>query len=324
MRTLALILLLLPGLTCLAEESARVFSVPARASAGKIARDLKAQGFIDSELLFKAGVLLSGSRGKLKAGEYEIPAGATWWGILSIIKSGKSMTHPFVVPEGYSLGQIAQVLSSKGLANPLVFMALAKNIEIARKLSVTASPDLEGYLFPDTYQIPRGYGEERILAMMVGRFHEKVPSDLLGKGRAKGMSPHQVLSLASIVEREVRADAERPKVASVFYNRMRQDKRLESCATVRYAMGKFEGPLLSEDLQFRSPYNTYRHRGLPPGPICSPGLKSIQAAAEPALTDFLFFVVSKNGEHVFSRTFDEHKRAKFRYKAKVRAGVIEQ
>ena len=126
------------------------------------------------------------------------------------------------------------------------------------------------------------------------------------------------------MEREARADAERAKVASVFVNRLAQGQRLESCATVRYATSKFIGPVLDEDLHFHSPYNTYRHKGLPPGPICSPGLKSISAAAEPAQTDYLFFVVASNGEHVFSRTFEEHKQAKFRYKAKVRAGVIEE
>jgi len=266
---------------------------------------------------------LSGNRGHLKAGEYEIPEGSWSWGILSILSSGKSMTHPFTVPEGFSTGQVAALLQAKGLADAAKFLALARSPEEARKLSVSAA-SLEGYLFPDTYQIPRGFGESRILALMAARFRERVPAGLLEKGRARGLSAHQVLTLASIVEREARADAERAKVASVFINRLAQGQRLESCATVRYATGKFTGPVLDEDLHFHSPYNTYRHKGLPPGPICSPGLKSIQAAAEPAQTDYLFFVVAGNGEHVFSRTFEEHKQAKFRYKAKVRAGVIEE
>jgi UPF0755 protein len=304
-------------------DASRIFSVPLGAGAGHIARDLKAQGFIASETLFKVEVLLSGNRGCLKAGEYEIPPGAWSWGILAILSGGQSMTHPFTVPEGFSTRQIASRLQDKGLADGAKFLALVRDPGQARRLSVSAS-SLEGYLFPDTYQIPRGFGEARILALMVARFHERVPLALLEEGRAHGFSPHQVLTLASIVEREARVDAERAKVASVFVNRLARGQRLESCATVRYATGKLTGPVLDGDLYFRSPYNTYRHSGLPPGPICSPGLKSIQAAAEPAQTGYLFFVVGRNGEHVFSRTFDEHKQAKFRYKAKVRAGVIEE
>jgi len=300
----------------------RVFSVPLGAGAGKVAHELKAQGYILSEALFKAEVFFSRSRGKLKAGEYEIPQGASGWEILGLLCSGRSMTHPFTVPEGYSSDQVARVLGGKGLADPARFMALVHDPAMARRLSVSAK-SLEGFLFPDTYQIPRRFGEARILELMVARFRERVPAELLAKGRSHGMSPLQVLTLASVVEREARRDSERPKVASVFLNRIAKGQRLESCATVRFAMGKFEGPLLSEDLHFHSPYNTYRHKGLPPGPICSPSIKSIEAAAEPAKTDYLFFVVSGNGEHLFSRTFEEHKQAKFRYKAKVRAGVIE-
>jgi len=326
---LSFLLLALAPLLAAAPDAAgdtpegRIFSVPLGAGTGRIARDLKSQGLIASETLFKAEVLLSGNRGRLKAGEYEIPEGAWSWGILSILSSGKSMTHPFTVPEGFSTGQIAALLQSKGLADAAKFLSLARDPGEARRLSVSAA-SLEGYLFPDTYQIPRGFGEARILELMAARFRERVPAALLEKGRAHGLSQHQVLTLASIVEREARADAERAKVASVFVNRLAQGQRLESCATVRYATSKFTGPVLDEDLHFHSPYNTYRHKGLPPGPICSPGLKSISAAAEPAQTDYLFFVVASNGEHVFSRTFEEHKQAKFRYKAKVRAGVIEE
>jgi UPF0755 protein len=310
-------------LPCRSGEDPAIFSVPMGVGAAKISRDLESQGFIHSAVLFRLTALLTGAKHKLKAGEYEIPGGASLWRILAILKSGKSMLHEFTVPEGFSSFQIAELLGSQKLAKPERFLDLAHSSEEAQKLSVTAQ-GLEGYLFPDTYQIPRGLGEERILRMMVERFRQKVGPELLAKGRAQGLTPHQVVILASVVEREAKADSERPKVASVFLNRLKKNMRLESCATVRFAMNKYQGPVLDQDLHFKSRYNTYRHRGMPPGPICSPGLTSLEAAAQPAQTDYLFFVVAGDGAHVFSKTFEEHKKAKFRHKARLRAGVVEE
>jgi UPF0755 protein len=307
---------------CHAPGGSATFSVPVGRGSSHIAHDLAEQGFVHSEAVFKALVTLTGSRHKLKAGEYEFPAGANAWQVLKVLRSGKSLLHEFVVPEGFSSVQIAGLLESEHLADRDKFLALAHSPEFAAKLSVNART-LEGYLFPDTYQVPRGLGEEHIIRMMVDRFQQKVGPDLLGEGRANGMKPQEVLVLASIVEREARLDVERPKVASVFLNRIRKNMRLESCATVRYAMGKYHGPVLDTDLHFHSPYNTYRHRGFPPGPICSPGLPSLQAAAHPAETSYLFFVVAGNGDHVFSKDFEDHKKAKFRYKRALKAGVVE-
>jgi UPF0755 protein len=300
-----------------------VVSIPMGSGTGKVAHDLKECGLIRSEFLFKAAVLLSGSRGKLKAGEYEILRRSNLWSVVGVLRSGKSLLHEFTVPEGLSAFQIARVLGEKKLADPKKFLNLVQDAGLAKQLGVPAH-SLEGFLFPDTYQIPRNLGEEKIARLMVERFFHKVDAALLAKGKSRGLKPLQVVVLASIVEREARADAERAKVASVFLNRIGKNMRLESCATVRFAMDKYQGPVLSEDLHYKSPYNTYRHRGLPPGPICSPGLKSLQAAAEPAKTDYLFFVVAGNGEHIFSKDFESHKKAKFRYKAKKRAGVEEE
>jgi UPF0755 protein len=240
-----------------------------------------------------------------------------------VLRSGKSLLHEFTVPEGLSSSQIARVLGERKLADPQKFRALVADANLAGQLKIPAKT-LEGYLFPDTYQIPRNLGEEKILRMMVERFFQKVNPSLLSQGESRGLNSRQVVVLASIVEREAKADKERAKVASVFLNRIKKDMRLESCATVRFAMDKYQGPVLSEDLHFKSPYNTYRHRGLPPGPICSPGLKSLQAAAMPADTAYLFFVVAGNGEHVFSKNFEEHKKAKFKRKARLRRNVVEE
>ncbi len=300
-----------------------LFSVPMGEGASAIARNLKAAGLIRSTTLFKAAVVLTGSRTGLKAGEYEIPASSNLWQVLFTLRSGKCLLHEFTVPPGFDALQIAGLLGQQKLANPAKFLALVRDRAFAHSLSVQAS-SLEGYLFPDTYQIPRGFGSDRILRLMVDRFRQKVPDSLLEKGKAHGLSPYQVLILASLVEREARLDSERPKVASVFLNRLKKRMRLESCATVRYAMDKYTGPVTDKDLFFRSPYNTYRHRGLPPGPICSPGLKSIQAAVSPDKTPYLFFVVAGDGRQIFSQTFAEHVKAKLRYKAKLRAGIVQE
>jgi UPF0755 protein len=159
--------------------------------------------------------------------------------------------------------------------------------------------------------------------MMVTRFKEKVDVALLDQGARLHLRPLQVLTLASMIEKEARLDEERPKVARVFLNRRLKKMRLESCATIRFALNKYTGPVLFKDLDVVSPYNTYRHAGLPPGPICSPGLKSIEAAVNPAEGDWLFFVVAGDGTQIFSNTFEEHKKANLRYK-KLKRGVVEE
>lgn len=310
-------------LPCTTGEEQSVFSVPMGTGLSRIARDLEDGGYVRSGNLFKLAATLTGSKHRLKAGEYEIPPGSNLWQVLKLLKSGKSLLHEFVVPEGYSSVQIAELLGRQKLADPAKFEALVNSSAQAQRLGIHAH-GLEGYLFPDTYQIPRGLGEERIIRMMVDRFREKVGAGLLEQGREYGLKPEEVVTLASVVEREARRDSERPKVASVFLNRLHINMRLESCATVRFAMNKYTGPVLSQDLHFRSPYNTYRHRGMPPGPICSPGIVSLQAAAQPAKTRYLFFVVAGDGAHVFSETFEEHLKAKFRHRRQARAeNVIE-
>jgi UPF0755 protein len=304
-------------------EDKIIVSIESGSGTSRIARDLKKAGVIRNAVLFKLGAVLSGRHAQLKAGDYSIPGGLDQWQVLDLLVSGRTLLQKFLVPEGLSSRQMAGLLEEKKLADAQHFLSLVNNTAFAQSLSITAA-SLEGYLFPDSYQFSRGIPGERIVEMMVHRFQQKVPVDLLKAGSKKGLNPHQLLTMASIIEKECAKDDERAKVASVFYNRLAQNQRLESCATVRFAMNKFSGPILFEDLQFKSKYNTYRHRGLPPGPICSPGLESIVAAAHPADTRYLFFVVAGNGEHIFSETFEQHKKAKLRYKRLVRQGVVEE
>jgi len=299
-----------------------VVSVPLGAGLGTVARELKKAGAIHSTAAFKLIARLKGDSGEIKAGDYEIPTGLDALETLDLLVSGRSLMHPLLVREGLSAAQIAAELERQGLGKAASFLQVVQDPAQAARLKVPG-PTLEGYLFPDTYFLPRGMDEAAVAELMVARFHAKAPEALLAQGAAIRLNPRQIVTMASVIEKEAKLESERPLVSAVFRNRMRQKKRLESCATVRYALDKWTGPLYNRDLLARSPYNTYQNFGLPPGPICSPGLASIEAALHPAQTDALYFVVAGDGSHVFSKTYDEHLKAKARWK-KLKKGVVEE
>lgn len=288
----------------------RMVDISAGAGAAVIAQRLRAAGVVRSAWAFRLAAALSGQARRLQAGEYAFAPRSDLFRVVRRLAQGDTVRHAFTIPEGFTAAQIAEKLAAEGLADREVFLAAARDPALAKDLGVSAA-GLEGFLFPDTYQFPKGLTVEQMVRHMVGRFRQVADPKLAAAARAEGLDDLQWVTLASIIEREVRVDAERPKVASVFYNRLRQDRRLESCATVLYSQGRTSGELTTADLFTRSPYNTYRHRGLPPGPICNPGRLSLEAAAHPARTDHLFFVVRPDGEHVFSTDFEAHKRAKW-------------
>ncbi|HTB23360.1 MAG TPA: endolytic transglycosylase MltG [bacterium] len=304
-----------------AYPSKSVVSVPLGAGLGTVAARLRNAGAVHSAFVFKCLARLEGHSGDIKAGDYEIPKGMNAFQTLGLLVSGRSLMHPLLVPEGMSAAQIGAEMEKQGLGTAKAFMALVKDPAAAKRYGVPG-PTLEGYLFPDTYFLPRGVGEATAVRLMVERFHQKVPDALLEQGRAIRLSPRQVMTMASIIEKEAKLETERPMISAVFRNRMRLKKRLESCATVRYALNKWAGPLYDKDLLAASPYNTYRNFGLPPGPICSPGLPSIEAALRPAKTDALFFVVAGDGSHVFSKDYAAHLKAKARWK-RLKKGMVE-
>jgi UPF0755 protein len=179
---------------------------------------------------------------------------------------------------------------------------------------------LEGYLYPDTYRITTQATEEEIVNMMLARFAREMTTEFREQARAQGLTLHQAVTLASLVEREAQKDAERPRVAAVFLNRLKKGWKLESCATIQYILGEPKARLLNKDLQIDSPYNTYRNYGLPPGPIAAPGRASLQAAVNPADEGYMFFVVAEDGRHIFSRTLQEHNRHKAQYLDRLETG----
>ena len=275
------------------------------------------------ETLYRSGVITSPSyfylyaRGggyarRIQAGEYQLCAAMTPRQILEVLASGKIFLHKVTIPEGYNLKDIAAAFDAAGLVSEAMFLQSAKDPQLCSRLNIKAG-SAEGYLFPDTYSFPKGISVEKILFTMIQRFHQTFTPELVRQAEKEGLSIHQAVTLASIIEKETGADSERSLVSSVFHNRLRRNMRLESDPTVIYGMDHFNGNITRRDLTTPTPYNTYTRHGLPPGPIASPGAKSLLAAVYPADSDYLYFVSRKDKTHQFSRTFEDHLQAVGRY-----------
>lgn len=281
----------------------------------EIAKLLADRELIQSPVLFQIVTKLAQVDNTLKAGTYRLSPGMGTVGIVKVLAQGKVDLIRFTIPEGASVLEIAALLEKKSLASKERFLYLATGQD--RDFTVIEgdmefSGNLEGYLFPDTYAVESGITEEAIIAMMIKGFAKAVLpewSEQEVDERAKALGLHDVITLASIIEKEAKLPEDRPLVASVFYNRLRLNMPLQSCATVQFALGSWKARLSLDDLKIDSPYNTYVVPGLPPGPIASPGLSSVRAALEPAVSDYLFFAADQKGGHVFSRTFKEHQKA---------------
>ncbi|MCR4397367.1 MAG: endolytic transglycosylase MltG [Firmicutes bacterium] len=295
----------------------KVLEVPQGATAAKVAGILEAEGLIKNALLFRLLAEYKGLDDEIRAGEYEFSAAMSPAEILERLVSGPIVTHPFTVREGLTVEQTAEVLASQGVVDKAAFLAAARDRTLVAEFLPTnceLKEPLEGYLFPDTYRIRRGTTEREMAEIMVRRFREVFTEQLRARAWETGMSVHQVVTLASIIEKEAMADDERPLISGVFHNRLRMGMKLDADPTVRYALGKFTGPVTIEDTKVASPYNTYGQPGLPPGPIAAPGLASIRAALYPAETKYLYFVAKNDGTHCFSLTLRDHINAMKKYK----------
>lgn len=283
----------------------QLFQVARGAHLAAIARDLEAAGLVRNARAFRLLARLRDRAHKLQAGEYELSAAASSQAILELLAAGHVKTWEVVVPEGLRAGGIAARLAEAGLVDEAVFLAFALDPTHAEALGV-AGPTLEGYLFPTTYKLPRGLSTREVAAAMVDQFLQ-VWAPLAPLAKERGLDMRQGVTLASIVEKETGAAAERPLIAGVFHNRLTRGMRLESDPTTIYGIVDFDGNLTREHLEDgANMYNTYKIEGLPPGPIASPGAAALRAVLEPAPTDFLFFVSRNDGTHVFARTFAEH------------------
>jgi UPF0755 protein len=284
-----------------------VFFVRQGATLKEVSDELERNGIITNKGLFLIWARFMGYGRKIKAGEYLLSPAMSPVKIMDIFKRGTVISHPVTIPEGFTTRQIAELLKKNGLVDMDEFLSITFNPEVARHYGISG-PGLEGYLYPDTYKFSRGLACKSIIDSMVGRFME-VFAPLREKARERGMRMEEVVTLASIVEKETGLARERPLIASVFLNRLKKRMRLDSDPTVIYGIENFEGDLKKKDLSNSTPYNTYVIWGLPPGPIANPGRESIEAVLYPAETDYLYFVSMNDGTHYFSKTLSEHNRA---------------
>ena len=301
-------------------RSAGSGSIPFRVQAGDtpatIGSRLQTLGLLQDSELFRQLTKSRGVESRLEAGDYVLQRGMTMDEILVALQHGVVTPNTVQVIEGRRIEEVSALLERQNLMTSKDFVAAATagSYPFPELKDRPAGSSLEGFLFPDTYQVPKGATARDLVTIMLNNFDQKIGSELWTKAKAQGQNPYQLLIVASIVEREAQNPAERPIIASVYLNRVKKNMRLEADPTVQYAMGFqpdkgtwWKTPVsLDEYSKVLSPYNTYLHEGLPPTPICSPGRESIRAAIEPAQTDYLFFVAKGDGSHAFAKTFEEH------------------
>ncbi|MBA3065113.1 endolytic transglycosylase MltG [bacterium] len=301
-RIAALFLLAALWLVVPTEKSVFV-RLPQGLSARELSEKLSQEGVLLRKGIFLAAVNILKMDRNLKYGTYMFYTGAPLFNVITELRKGISILIKVTVPEGFRADQIAARLEAEGITTASEFSEyVSKN-------------KLEGYLFPETYYFPPSDSPNRICEVFKAQFDKTTTElNLSSLAGAAHLTPHKALILASIIEKEAATDEEKKLISGIFHNRMKKYMRLESCSTVRYALKKWKKPLSIEDTLFESPFNTYRHRGLPPEPICNPGKEALAAAVEPVETDLLFFVLDADGKHNFSQYFEQHKNKKFRKK----------
>jgi UPF0755 protein len=290
----------------------KLFTVSPGQGLKQTARALQQAGLVSDALRFTLVARFDKKAKLIKAGEYFFSTTMTPREILNQMVEGRVHLYRLTIPEGYNLLQIAAAVAEAGLGSEKRFLATARDPQTARHFGINADT-LEGYLFPDTYYFPHGLDSLTIIATMVKQFRAAFKPAWRQRAKELGMSVHQVVTLASIIEKETGAPEERALISSVFHNRLKKGMRLETDPTVIYGIPNFDGNLTRRDLETYTPYNTYMIKGLPPGPIASPGALSLKAALYPADTHFLYFVSKKDGTHKFSTTIKEHIAAVRKY-----------
>ena len=296
-------------------EAEQFVDIPPGTGTAGMARRLADAGVVRSAEAFRLAVWLRGSGRRLQAGEYRfdqpLPASA----VVDRLARGDVYVRALTFREGLTVREMAAVFENAGFGQAPDFLEAAKNAALIQELD-PAAPDLEGYLFPDTYTLPRRTTAAQLIERMVARFKQVMTPELQKRAGEQGLNVRQLVTLASLVEKETAKADERPIVAGVYTNRLRIGMGLQCDPTVIYALmlaGRYDGNIRKGDLQIDSPYNTYRYAGLPPGPIAAPGEAALQAAANPADVPYFYFVSRNDGSHVFSTTLDEHNRAVHTY-----------
>ncbi len=294
----------------------KIVSIPAGASLAEIGHLLATAGLIRRSTDFVVVMRARGWGRSLHEGDYQLSPAMGLLEIGDALVQGRVVEYKVTIPEGFTVAEIAETLERDAFVDRQQFISLAEDggaefqYDFLRGRPVLS---LEGYLYPDTYRIPRHLSARKAIRIFLDRFAQVVVARWNAQTEPKS-TLHDVITIASLVEREAKVPTEQPLIAGVLYNRLRRGWRLEVDATVLYALGRHKTTVTYEDLKIDSPYNTYRYAGLPPGPIASPGLAAIEAALTPAKTDYLFYVARPDGTHEFSKTFAEHLAAVRRYR----------
>jgi UPF0755 protein len=284
--------------------------IPPGTGAAAIGTRLADAGVVRDAQTFRLALWISGRARELKAGEYRFDRDMSPFEVIDQLARGDVYNRLITFREGLTIAEMAQVFEERGFGAAADFEQAARNATLIADLDGAAS-DLEGYLFPETYALPRGTSADELVAQMVGLFKRLYDESLRADAAAAGLTTRQVVTLASLVEKETAKPEERPLVGAVYRNRLKIGMGMQADPTVIYALqraGQYDGNLSRVDLQFDSPYNTYRYAGLPPGPIASPGIRSLEAAVRPAPVPHLYFVSRNDGSHVFADTLAEHNR----------------
>jgi UPF0755 protein len=289
--------------------------IPSGTTFAQVASMLEREEIIAGAKRFRWLAWLRRVEKEIKAGDYTFTTAMKPSAVLDKLVEGRYKTITVTIPEGFTVIQIAHLLQAKGLGDTEHFLNYASDPPFVHSLGIKGD-SLEGFLFPDTYQWRKGMAEDRILREMVGRFNEIFNDEHAKRLQELDLSREEVVTLASIIEKETSDTSERYFIAAVFHNRLKKGMLLQSDPTVIYGLKDFNGNLTKDDLKINSPYNTYLIKGLPPRPIANPGEESIKAALYPSPENYLYFVSKNNGTHHFSTTLEEHNRAVDRYQRK--------
>jgi UPF0755 protein len=293
----------------------RIVEIKAGESIPNIINDLESKGVILSGKKFYFFAKLNRKLDELKYGEYEFTTSMKPFEVLDKLIRGDIKKYKITIPEGYNIYQITDLISNELLINKEGFI-----IKCLSKESVTAfglkGMTLEGYLFPDTYYFTKSMTTENIISKMVLNYRRNFNKHMKKRAKKLGMTEYEIVTLASIIEKETSEPSEMPTISAVFYNRLKKKMRLQSDPTVIYGIPNFNGNLTKKDLNTRTPYNTYKISGLPPSPISNPGLAALKAALNPEDVPYLYFVSKNNGTHHFSEDFEEHQGAVYKYQIK--------
>lgn len=289
--------------------------IPPGASFYDVTDILRKKGLIRYKEAFYLLALLKKAPERIKAGEYELYSSMSPGDILDTLVEGKVRGYRVPIPEGFTIRQIAARLAANSLADEKKFVDSAYDEALLSSLGIEGE-SVEGYLFPDTYVLSRSMGEEKIIRFMVNQLRRKITFKMSERMSEIGLNMREVLTLASIIEKEGGSEEEKPLISAVFHNRLKRGMKLQSDPTVIYDIKDFDGNITKRHLLRRTPYNTYRIQGLPPGPICNPGMDAIVAALYPASVNYLYFVSKNNGAHHFSSNLADHNKAVITYQIK--------